>query len=72
MVWLLAIDNSEEDEASDKDKSYKPRRRAASEESVRPVQLDENGDEVMSDCSPTKPTVHNYLIIYDGPRMTSY
>jgi hypothetical protein len=56
---LLAINNSDEDEASDKDKSYKPRRRAASEESVTSVHLDENGDEVMSDCSPTKPTVHS-------------
>jgi hypothetical protein len=29
------------------------------------MRMDENGDEVMGDCSPTKPMVHNYLFFQE-------
>jgi hypothetical protein len=43
---------SSADEASDKDKTYKPRRRAVSEESIGSVHLGSDGAEVMSDVAP--------------------
>jgi hypothetical protein len=54
---MLSVITSDNDKDENVDKTYKPRQREASEESIGSLRLDDNGDEILTDGSPVKSNV---------------